>query len=273
MIGSKRALITLAVVAAIAIAILVAVTTGGGKAVTGAGTYGGSGGQAPYLSGSGGGSTPAAVDSSVVDPARQEPVLDQFTAKDPFADLAVSSSTPTPTPSPTGTAQQPVSASVTVNGETSTVHTGDQVPAGDPVFRISSIRTDGVTFTLLNSMSFDDGSTSVTVAEGQTAVATVSDTGVTYHLKVNTLNYSSGGGGISQQGHYVQLLSINTQNGTSSATFKVDGTTYADQVVGATFATDWGEIKVLAIDATAQTVTIIHGDATFVLHVGEKITK
>jgi hypothetical protein len=272
MIGSKRALIVLAVVAAVAIAVLVAVTTGG-NAVTGAGTYGGSGGQAPYLSGTDNGSAPAAIDSSLVDPAKQEPVLDKFTAKDPFADLTVASASPTPTPTPTSGAQQPVSASVTVNGETSTVQTGSQVPAGDPVFQIASIHTDGVTFTLLNSMTFDDGSTSVLVAEGQLVTATVSDTGVTYDLKVNSLNYSNGSSNISQQGQYIQLLSINTQNGTHTATFKVDGTTHADVAVGETFSTDWGEFKVLAIDASAQTVTILHGDATYVMHVGEKITK
>ena len=33
--------------------------------------------------------------------------------------------------------------------------------------------------------------------------------------------------------------------------------------------TDWGQIKVLAIDPGAQTVTILHGDDTLVLRVGQ----
>jgi len=274
MIGSKRALIILAVVAAVAVAILLAVATGGGRSATGAGTYGTSGTEAPYLSGTDTGTTPAAVATGLVDPAKQEPVLDQFTSKDPFSDLAgTGTNTPTPSPSATSTPQQPISASISINGETATAHTGDHLPASDPAFTISSIRTDGVTFTLLNNMHFDDGSASVLVAEDQLVVMTNAETGVTYRLRVNSLNYSSGNGNISMQGHYIQLLSINTQNGTNSATFKVDGDTYADEGVGETFATDWGQVKVLAIDAGAQTVTIIHGDATFVMHVGQKITK
>ena len=58
-----------------------------------------------------------------------------------------------------------------------------------------------------------------------------------------------------------------------AATFKVDGTTFADKQVGDVFSTGWGQIKVLAIDAVAQKVTFMHGDATFTLHVGEWIIK
>ena len=76
-----------------------------------------------------------------------------------------------------------------------------------------------------------------------------------------------------RNGHIIKLLSINTRNGVSSATFKVDGTTFADKQVGALFTTDWGQIKVLAIDAAAQTVTFMHGDDTFALHVGQWIEK
>ena len=66
---------------------------------------------------------------------------------------------------------------------------------------------------------------------------------------------------------------INTLNGESSANFVVNGTTYANKVVGDVFTTSWGQIKVLGINAGAQTVTILHGDATLVLSKGQSVTK
>ena len=81
------------------------------------------------------------------------------------------------------------------------------------------------------------------------------------------------GGGGTTQGHSIKVLSIDSQNGTASATFDVDGATYADKQVGDTFTTDWGQIKVVAIDFDAQTVTILHGDVTLTLHAGQAVVK
>jgi hypothetical protein len=94
-------------------------------------------------------------------------------------------------------------------------------------------------------------------------------------VSVISLNYDGDGGDEQPvpSGHSIELLSINTQNGNDTATFKVDGTTYADEEVGAELATDWGEIKVLAIDAASQTATVLHGDDTLVLHVGQVVEK
>jgi hypothetical protein len=124
-------------------------------------------------------------------------------------------------------------------------------------------------------MHFEDGSTSVQVAESQQVSVTNADTGTVYKLKVTQLNFGSSGGTSVQPtgGHVIQVLSVNTRNGVSSATFKVDATTFADKQVGALFTTDWGQIKVLGIDASAQTVAFMHGDASFTLHVGQQIEK
>ena len=53
-------------------------------------------------------------------------------------------------------------------------------------------------------------------------------------------------------------------------TIEVDGMTYADKKEGDTFSTGWGEIKIISINVSAQTVTIMHGDQTLTLHVGER---
>ena len=69
------------------------------------------------------------------------------------------------------------------------------------------------------------------------------------------------------------MLSITVSNGTAMATFEVDGKVYADKKVGDVFSTGWGDIGVIAINVDAQTVTIVHGDQTLVLHVGQVIIK
>ena len=284
--SAARTLLVVIMLALLAAGIAMAVA--GGKSphsVTALGDVGTNGGQLPSIA-----DTSSATGASLAgigeDPAKQEPVLDKFVGHDPFVPLVSSSaptSTPTPTatptatptPTPTSTAENPTSAVVTVSGTKYTVAKGSKLPPSSPVFTISELTTAGVTFKLLNNMRFEDGSTSVQVAEGQTVSVTNADTGRTYKLTVNQLNFGTQGGTsfVPAQGHIIKLLSINTRNGVSSATFKVDGTTFADKQVGDVFSTGWGQIKVLAIDAVAQKVTFMHGDATFTLHVGEWIIK
>lgn len=230
---------------------------------------------------------PAATVVPLVDPAKVEPNLDKFTSKDPFAQMSgtippLEPVVPTeePTVEPTASPDDPSDADVTIQGSSYNVKPGDETPTDDPVFRVASITPDGVTFELLNSQQFDDGSSSVTVAEGETASVTNADTGTTYDITVDSLNYGDDDGGDGDDGdgddatgHTIELLSINTQNGTHTATFEIDGATYADQGAGSTFTTDWGEVRVLAIDAGAQTATILHGDNTLVLHVGQTLEK
>jgi hypothetical protein len=300
-VSAKRLLFIVVMIILLAAGIAMAVAGGPSKTTaTGLGTYVDAAAQPSVADTSAATAAPTSA-GAVLDPAKQEPVLDQFVSKDPFEPLsgtlptesptptATPTETPTETPTatpteaptetptatPTSTTQTPTSSAVVVSGHSSTVKVGSKVPSSSPVFTISALTSAGVTFKLLNNMQFEDGSTSVQVAEGQQVSVTNADTGIAYTLKVTQLNFGSGGGTSVQpaHGHVIKLLSINTRNGVSSATFKVDGTTFADKQVGSVFATDWGQIKVLAINATAQMVTFMHGDATFTLHVGQQIEK
>ena len=69
------------------------------------------------------------------------------------------------------------------------------------------------------------------------------------------------------------MLSVSQTNGTAMATIEVDGKTYSDKKVGDVFSTSWGEIKVIAIDVSAQTVTLMHGDQTITLRAGQVVVK
>lgn len=73
--------------------------------------------------------------------------------------------------------------------------------------------------------------------------------------------------------HSLRVLSIDVSSGTPSVTFKVDGTVYEDREIGDVASTSWGEIKVLDIDAEAQTVTFLHGSETRELAVGQEFLK
>ena len=74
-------------------------------------------------------------------------------------------------------------------------------------------------------------------------------------------------------GHAIKAVSIETSNGVPSATLVVDGTTYAAKKVGAVVNTAWGQVKILGINAVAQTVTVLHADVQVTLHVGQSVSK
>jgi hypothetical protein len=211
------------------------------------------------------------ADTAAVDPAKQQPTLDKFSSKDPFIPLTVASTSNTGGTGGTGGGtEQPNGAVVKVNDSKYTVKEDSKVS----IFTISSITTSGVTFALPEGRQFDDGSSSVVVGVGESVKVTSEDTGKSYTLYVVSLSYpdgSSGGGNTS--GHSISVVSINEQNGTAVCTIEVDGKTYADKEVGDTFDTGWGQIKILSINVSAQTVTIMHGDATITLHAGQVVTK
>jgi hypothetical protein len=209
------------------------------------------------------GDTAGAGTIASADPAKQEPLLDKFTAKDPFIPLSVAS----PTPSPTSSPSTSLSARVTVNGTTYTVVQGDKVPGSSPAFTISSITSGDVTFAVIDG-ALKNGDSSITVNLGESVSATL-ENGKTYDLSVLSIG-SSGGGG---NGHTISVLSITSSNGTPMATFEVDGKTYADKKVGDVFSTSAGEIQVIAINVDAQTVTIVLGDQTLTLRAGQVIVK
>jgi hypothetical protein len=279
---SKRSRMVFVAAAAVVVA-LVAVLAGHWAAGSAAGVSQSGGGNTSAIGSDYAGATSSdPADSLVIDPAKQEPALDKFQSKDPFVPL-VSTSSGSPVSSPSaspssGTAEAPTGADIKINDKPYTVGKGDKVPPGSPAFLIADITSSGVQFGLLHGQQFSDGSTSVLVPEGQ-LVSVQSRGGKKYDLAVVQLTYGTsgggggGGGGGTTQGHSIKVLSIDSQNGTASATFDVDGTTYADKHAGDTFTTDWGQIRVVAIDFAAQTVTILHGDVTLTLHAGQAVVK
>jgi hypothetical protein len=278
--GQRIALIAAVVVVLATGAAMIIFGGSSDQAATPMGVAGGDGAGVPAVAATDPAS-PAPEGAAVMDPAKEEPVLDLFVAKDPFLPLGgfvpTPEPTPTvvPTPTPTTTVgPNPVNADVSIDGIDYVVAAGDETPTEVPAFYVADVAPTGVTFELVEGDTFDDGSTSVEVAEGQDVVVTNADTGETFRVSVISLNYAGDGGDKpADAGHTLELLSINTRNGVDTATFDIDGVVYADQEVGAVFATDWGEIKVLAIDAGAQSATILHGDDTIVMHVGQVIEK
>jgi len=210
------------------------------------------------------------ADEATVDPAKQEPLLDKFSSKDPFIPLSTTSPTPTPTPSasPTAPAGETLTAKVTVDGASYTVSKGDKIPSGTPIFTVSSITSSGVTFALIDGQ-FENGDTSLTINVGE-SVKVTKEGGASYIIKVVSVSSSDGS---SVSGHSIKVLSITESNGTAMVTLEIDGVTYADKKVGDTFTTGWGEIKILAINVDAQTVTIMRGDQTITLSAGQTVVK
>lgn len=212
------------------------------------------------------GDTTGAGTLASADPAKQEPLLDKFVAKDPFIPLPVTTAGPTPTPNPTTSPNPSLSARITVNGTTYTVVEGDKVPGSSPAFTISGITSGDVTFAVIDG-TLKNGDSSIAVNLGESVSATL-EGGKTYELSV--LSIGAGGG---NNGHTISVLSITSSNGTAMVTFEVDGKTYADKTVGMVFSTSAGEIKVIAINVDAQTVTIMLGDQTITLRAGQVVVK
>lgn len=261
MITNKRTLtyVAIALIVGAALALAVALARSDAPAA-------GSGPAAAQTQAQGGvlGDTSGAGTIASADPAKHEPPLDKFTAKDPFIPLAVA----TPTPSPTSSPNPTLSARVKVNGTTYTVVQGDKVPSSSPAFTISGITSSDVTFAVIDG-TLKNGDSSISVNLGESVSATL-ESGKTYELSVLSIGTSSAGGG---NGHTISVLSITSSNGTAMATFEVDGKTYSDKTVGAVFSTSAGEIKVIAINVDAQTVTIVLGDQTLTLRAGQVIVK
>jgi len=254
--------IIIALIVGVALALAVALSHGDGSAAG----AGGSGG----VAGSTGASAVYADDGEAAalapaDPAKEEPLLDKFSSKDPFIPFGTPS---TPVPQPTSTPTTSLSAKIKVDGTTYNVMQGDKVPGGSAAeFTIASVTSGRVTFSVIDG-ALKNGDTSFPVDLGE-AVRVTLDSGVSYDISV----ISIGGSGGTTDGHTIMLLSVSSQNGTALATLEVDGKTYSDKKVGDVFSTSWGEIEILEIDVSAQTVKILHGDQVLVLHVGQVIVK
>jgi hypothetical protein len=241
-------------------------------------------GSAGAGAGSGGDSTAATIYSedegtavlAAADPAKEQPLLDKFTSKDPFIPFPTPGATAasTASPSPTSTAAPSnLSAKVKVDGTTYNVVQGDKLPGGSAAaFTVTSVTSGDVTFEVIDG-ELENGDKSFSVNLGE-AVRVTLDSDVSYDISVVSIGASGGGGGGGDgTSHSITVLSINSQDGVAVATFEVDGKTFSDKEVGDVFATSAGEIEILAINVGDQTVTILLGDQTFTLHAGQVIVK
>jgi hypothetical protein len=224
------------------------------------------------------GDTLGSASAAAADPAKQEPLLDKFTSKDPFIPLTVPSSG-----SSSGgggsTTTTAYAAKIKVDGTSYTVVNGDKVPSGTAAFSISSVTSGDVTFAVLEGHTLENGDSAITVNLGESVKATL-DNGKSYTLEVVSIGSKTTGGGssgssgsLSTSGHTISVLSVTSNNGVALATLEVDGKTYPDKKVGVIVTTSWGQVKILAIDVNGQTVTVMHGDQTVVLHAGQVVVK
>ena len=219
--------------------------------------------------------------------------------------------TTSPSPSPSASASSVPHAADIMLVTKSGSHTyndqqvGDKLPPSSSLFQIVRLSSAGVQFKLLNGYALQDGSTTFAVPTGTAGTQLIlqksGGTQTTVTIKVLQILYdtsgggkgggsgsgsggsgsgsgsgsssSTGSGGTSVSGHAIKALSIDTKNGVASATIVVDGTTYANKKVGDTFATGWGHIKIVGINAPGQTVTILHADVQLTLHVGQSYSK
>jgi hypothetical protein len=214
---------------------------------------------------------------AAADPAKEEPVLDKFTSKDPFIPLptpgATTTSTASPSPSPTSSPASDLSAKVKVDGTAYNVTQGDKVPGGSAAeFTITGVTTSDVTFKVIDG-KLKNGDTSFSVNVGDSVKVTL-ESGVSYDIEVVSVGQpGSGSGGTTTSSHSISVVSLSSQNGTALVTIAVDGKTYSDLKQGDVVSTSWGEIKIVAIDLNAQTVTVMHGDQTLTLAAGQVVVK
>ena len=297
-VSKSNVVLVLVVVAAIAVASVVAVH--GRGPTTALGTYGADNPTAAGLADTSTVASSTGGAATTLDPAKQQPTLDQFTSRNPFIQataVPVDTSTTTPTAS---SSPSPVAVSADITVKTGTVgatydsqKVGDKLPPAGSAFSIKSIDSSGVTFELLNGYTVGAGTTTTTFKVAQSTAPTQVSlvNGATTHIYLVTVLHisyaesgssstggtssSTGSGGTSSSiaGHSIKALSIETSNGVPSATISVDGTTYAAQKVGQVTTTSWGQIKVIGINGPAQTVTILHADVQITLHVGQGVSK
>ncbi|HTX68085.1 MAG TPA: hypothetical protein VMH50_02930 [Thermoleophilia bacterium] len=218
---------------------------------------------------------------AAADPAKEQPLLDKFTSKDPFIPLptpgATGTANPTASPSPTSTSEPStnMSAKIKIDGTTYNVMAGDKVPGGAAEFTVTEVSSSDVTFKVIDG-TLENGDKSFTVNLGE-AVRVTLESGPSYDISVISIGESGGGGGGTNGGtsvtHSISVLSVTSHNGTALVTLKVDGKTYSDLKQGDVISTSFGQIEIVSINVNGQTVTIMHGDQTFTLHAGQVVVK
>ena len=117
---------------------------------------------------------------AAADPAKEQPLLDKFTSKDPFIPFPTpgATSTATPSPNPTSTsAPSNLAAKIKVDGTNYTVVQGDKVPGGSAAaFSITGVTSSDVSFAVIDG-ELENGDTSFAVNLGE-AVRVTLDSGV-----------------------------------------------------------------------------------------------
>jgi hypothetical protein len=63
----------------------------------------------------------------------------------------------------------------------------------------------------------------------------------------------------------LQILAVGDVDGTPAVTFAVDNNVYANQHVGDSVSTSWGDVTVVGISTSAQTVTLLHDGKTLTM--------
>jgi len=125
---------------------------------------------------------------------------------------------------------------------------------------LAATTTTTLSGTSTTSTTSFSGSTTTT-AQGSTTTTTQATTTTTAPHGTNN------------QLHSLKILSISTVNGSPVVTFQVDSTVYSDLHKGDTVSTSFGQIKVLDINASSQTVTLLQGSETELLSVGQTVLK
>jgi hypothetical protein len=295
-IDRSNVVLVLVVVAAIAVAAVVAVHGHAGSGATAMSAYGAENSSAVGLADTSAVASSTGSGANALDPAKQNPTLDQFHSRNPFiqatgAPATSGSTAPTsePTSSPTAT-PSPVSANIHIKGGgVDTTYNdqkaGDKLPPSSSVFQVTTVSSLGVTFELLNGYTVGGLKTFGPIPPETLPTTVKLENGsknVNYSITVLQLNDSGGSGGSGSGsggstsydvGHAIKAISIETSNGVTSTTLVIDGTTYAAKKVGAVLNTGWGQVKILGINAPAQTVTVLHADVQVTLHVGQSVSK
>ena len=268
--------LVLVIVTAVAIGAVVAVQTGSGSA-TAMGAYGGQNVAAGGLADTS--SATASIDTPTgVDPAKQEPVLNLFHSKNPFAQVTSAPSTgggttegtANPTPAPSSTSE-PHAADVAMKpagGSTYATYTnrvvGDKLPPAKPVIQVQQITASGVSFTLLNGYTVE-GASEFTASVGDVvqlnltkSTGSGSKTTVVYIKVLQIIFKTSGGSGGSGSGG-----SGSGGSGSGGSTSSGYSSTGSPSSGSATVSAH--TIKVLSIDSKngAASATIVVDGVTY----------
>ena len=153
----SNVVLVIVVVAAIAMASVVAVRGHSGAGATAQSTYGAENPAAAGLADTSGVASSTGSGLAAVDPAKQDPTLDQFTSRNPFIQATAvpttgpsASPTPSSSPSPTGPAANIRIGSPSGAGTYTLQRVGAELPPDSSVFKITAISTNGVAFTVVN---------------------------------------------------------------------------------------------------------------------------